>query len=1228
LKSLGKASANAQSIFLIRTCFSSHEHSKFVTTMRQRLSLLLFFALCAISPLAAQFVPQGLNYQSIVRNAAGTPLENQTISMLLTIRSGAPNGPAAYSERHTASTNEFGLVNLVIGQGSPLPGMDFATINWGGGSKFLTVSIETSPNVFDELGSSQLLSVPYALYAQNAANGGGGGSGDNWGSQNAQTNATLTGNGTAGNPLGIAQQSAQAGQVLKWNGTAWAPAADLQSSGTNGGTVTQINTGAGLTGGPISTSGTIALSNTGVTPGPYGSATEIPVITVDAQGRVTNIFKTVVQQGAVSISAGAGIGVTNGSFNTFTITNTGDPNPNDDLTAASQADGDVSGPFGNLQLKANVVTSNELAANAVTTAKISNGAVGAGKLADMGAANGQVLKWNGTAWAPAADVSGSASLSAGAGIAVTGASPNFTITNTGDTNPNDDVTATTQANGDVSGTFNNLQIKANVVTNAEIADNAVGTSEIAANAVTTAKIADGAITAAKLDDMNAASGQVLKWNGSAWAPAADATGGGGGGDDWGTQTVVAGATLTGNGTAGSPLNLASQSAQAGQVLKWNGSAWSPANDATGTGGGGDSYSAGTGINIGGTSPNFVINNTGDLSATNEIQSLSLNAGTLSLSLGGGSVALPSANNYAAGTGIGVAGTAPNFTINNTGDLSTTNELQTISLNGNQLTLSQGGGTVNLPNTGGTGNTYSGGTGISVGGTSPNFTINNTGDLSTTNELQTISLNGNQLSLSQGGGSVTLPSTGGSGNTYAAGTGINITGTSPNFTIANAGDLSTTNELQTLSLNAGTLSLSLGGGSVALPSANNYTAGAGISITGTAPNFVIKNTGDEDPNPSNELQTLSINGTVLNISGVSGQGSSVDLSPAISSSADDWAASSTHIYNSNTGNVLIGTTTNTTGRLQVRNNSAANEAARLVQTTGTRAALHAEGSAGAGGFFTSTTGPAILTDLGNVGIGVTSPTARLHIKGEGETIRLQSTDPRIVFAPNSDAGGVVEHLGEEFFLASLDSSDISLMPGKVLALSSNYLGNVGIGAKNNGDTRLRIFQKTGGLSIVNTNTGADWEFRVNGSGGLSLYNNTLGAVPAGTFSLAGVYTPSDSRLKHDIAAVPAGILGKIMQLNPVSYRYKAEQRSATPTLGFLAQDVQPLFPELVGTTPVNGTDYLALNYAGFGVLAVKAVQEQQTQIESLKKENDALRAKTESLEARLRRLEEMATPPKN
>jgi hypothetical protein len=608
--------------------------------MRQRLSLLVLFILCAIGPLSAQFAPQMFNYQSIIRNSSGAPIVNQNVTLLFSIRSGAPNGPIAYTEKQSGTTNQFGIVNMKVGAGTPLSSTNFSNINWGGGSKYLTVAIESTPGSFEDLGSSELLSVPYALYAQNSANGGTGG-GDNWGNQSVTPNATLSGNGTPANPLGLAQQNAQNGQVLKWNGTAWVPSFD--DIGTASGTVTQINTGLGLSGGPITNNGTISLTQVLGNPGSYGSPTQIPYFTVNSEGRITSIGTHFVSAGLPNIQGSTGINVQqNGSI--YTITNTGDTNPSDDVTTTTQHNGDVTGPYNALEIKSNAVGSpeisdaavgnTELQSNAVTTSKIADMSVTSAKLDDMGAANGQVLKWNGTAWLPAADNGGqTVSLNGGTGITINGTYPNFTVVNTGDTNPNDDLTTASTANGDVSGVFSNLQIKPDVVT----------TSELANNAVETANVANGAITSAKIDDMGATNGQVLKWNGTAWLPGIDQTGGGGGNtvqagnginvslsgntytvsntgdidasDDL-TNGSIANGDITGifsnlqikNGVVGNAelapnsvgtnnliagsvtgAKINNMGAGNGQVLKYINGNWVPANDETGNGTGGDNW---------------------------------------------------------------------------------------------------------------------------------------------------------------------------------------------------------------------------------------------------------------------------------------------------------------------------------------------------------------------------------------------------------------------------------------------------------------------------------------------------------------------------------------------------------------------------------------------------------------------------------------------------------------
>ena len=116
----------------------------------------------------------------------------------------------------------------------------------------------------------------------------------------------------------------------------------------------------------------------------------------------------------------------------------------------------------------------------------------------------------------------------------------------------------------------------------------------------------------------------------------------------------------------------------------------------------------------------------------------------------------------------------------------------------------------------------------VTGTYPNFTItSNEVDGSTTNELQNLSLSGQSLSISSGTG-VTLPVVG-----VSAGTGIGVSGSGGTFTVTNTGDLSSTNEIQTLSLLGSDLSLSLGGGTVTLPAdGNGIYSGSGVVPPGT------------------------------------------------------------------------------------------------------------------------------------------------------------------------------------------------------------------------------------------------------------------------------------------------------------------------------------------------------------------------------------------------------------
>ncbi len=252
--------------------------------MKKTLLTHFVFLLCA-NFLFAQ-APQGIVYQAVARNSSGVEIENQAIVVRISIRNMTASGTIVYSETHNVNTNQFGLFTLNIGTGSPVSG-SFPTINWGSGSKFLQTEVDFGTGYLD-MGTSQLQSVPYALYAEQS--GGGSGSGDDWGSQVVQTDATLTGQGTSGNKLKISQQGATSGQVLKWNGTTWAPATDNNSDAQ---TLTVSGTTLTISGG-----NSVTLP-TGSGGDDWGSQVVQTDATLTGQGTSGNKLK-ISQQGATS----------------------------------------------------------------------------------------------------------------------------------------------------------------------------------------------------------------------------------------------------------------------------------------------------------------------------------------------------------------------------------------------------------------------------------------------------------------------------------------------------------------------------------------------------------------------------------------------------------------------------------------------------------------------------------------------------------------------------------------------------------------------------------------------------------------------------------------------------------------------------------------------------------------------------------------------------------------
>ena len=115
--------------------------------------------------------PQAFKYQAVVRDKSGQVLSNQNINLQVSILQSAVDGPEVYSETHSLITSELGLVNIEIGNGKDSRGT-FSSVNWGSGSHFLKLEMELEgESHFELMGVSQLLSVPYALYAEEAGSG-------------------------------------------------------------------------------------------------------------------------------------------------------------------------------------------------------------------------------------------------------------------------------------------------------------------------------------------------------------------------------------------------------------------------------------------------------------------------------------------------------------------------------------------------------------------------------------------------------------------------------------------------------------------------------------------------------------------------------------------------------------------------------------------------------------------------------------------------------------------------------------------------------------------------------------------------------------------------------------------------------------------------------------------------------------------------------------------------
>ncbi len=207
--------------------------------------------------------PEKLSYQAVVRNANNSLAATKLVGVRISIIQGTAFGASIYVETQTPTTNSNGLFTIEIGTGTPVVGT-FGTINWGNGPYFIKTEIDPlGGTAYSITGTTQMMSVPYALYTNKAGSANNAAIADS-----LKTTATIT-------PAQIQAGGALNDQFLKWDGINWVP-----------GTVTQLSAGNGIdiSGGTISAPWSIGSNGPYVAGGYVGIGTSTPIAPLSLKG--------------------------------------------------------------------------------------------------------------------------------------------------------------------------------------------------------------------------------------------------------------------------------------------------------------------------------------------------------------------------------------------------------------------------------------------------------------------------------------------------------------------------------------------------------------------------------------------------------------------------------------------------------------------------------------------------------------------------------------------------------------------------------------------------------------------------------------------------------------------------------------------------------------------------------------------------------------------------------
>jgi hypothetical protein len=282
-----------------------------------------------------------------------------------------------------------------------------------------------------------------------------------------------------------------------------------------------------------------------------------------------------------------------------------------------------------------------------------------------------------------------------------------------------------------------------------------------------------------------------------------------------------------------------------------------------------------------------------------------------------------------------------------------------------------------------------------------------------------------------------------------------------------------------------------------------------------------------------------------------------------------------------------------------------------------------GANGSHAWYTSTSGTAgnaitftqamTLDASGNLGVGVTNPSVRLDVRGSSPELYVAqsgSSNGVSLAWNNGDASVRLNTLGAAWPIKILqNNTEISrfdssgnLLVGTTSNLSGTYRGafvssgNV-IGCQSTTNSNF-VFS---GINSTNSVT-----FSVTGGGTVTATSLGTGTVYSNSGTLTNT-NPSDERLKDDIQSIGWG-LEQVMALRPVSYKWKTDTINQGTQYGFIAQEVQSVMPELVREFETTDGEEIVVRFGlekdGIYASMVKAIQEQQAIIESLKARLDA------------------------